>query len=224
MKLPVISFFTPSYKPYAERLEKSLREVEPDRLVYICPVPSQGDWVSNCAYKPEFIRREIRELCIDLTYPGVIWLDADAEVKGPLGHLDALVRDGVDFAAMFPVKDQYPRVNSRLLSGTMVFSRNAIGLVNDWLTVQNRFHTSLDQDTLLATLCHWDRSVSMRKQLQTLSPRQYPLEINLGLTSTGQLHIHDMLPEFVCIPDLMPNVSPIVVHHQASRTHRYIKE
>lgn len=121
----------------------------------------------------------------------VIWLDADAEIVKPFNYIDLLPRD-CDISVLRPYIGQWPLVNSRLMSGTVGFNLTAKtdALLVKWgVFCANQGAEKLDQDLLLT-----------------------------AIEGSSMLKVHDLDPAFVCVRDLMPNVTdPYIVHHQASR-------
>src|SRR5579863_10531217 len=72
-----ISFYTPAYADEAAGLIASLDQFGLRHDVQ--PITSAGNWISNCAVKPFFIRDMLRK------YSGspVVWVDADARIIRP---------------------------------------------------------------------------------------------------------------------------------------------
>lgn len=84
----VVSYYTPSYAEEAAGLRDSLdAHGIAHRLV---AEPSRGSWEKNCARKASFLRDLLGEP--ELRDRGIVWLDADARVRRPLGELWALAR------------------------------------------------------------------------------------------------------------------------------------
>lgn len=204
----VASFYTPQYRECGHRL---LSVLEALRIDYdVRQVPSRGSWLANCAIKPEVVLDVLRGDCGNNTVPQrpVVWLDADAF---PNNRLPEIMREceGFDFAAYMPRldfvdgKQRFPRCDCNLMSGTMFFRPTLAtkNLVREWLgyTRQsiNSPHVShldkYDQETLWRAVKH-----------------------KIG----GGTFIRQLDPSFVCVPDLMPGVSAIVRHDQASRVLR----
>lgn len=137
----VVSFYTAQtgYEEEAKRLGKSLRKH--DIEYEILPVPSRGDWISNCAMKAEFIER----MLVEYGQP-VVWLDADAEVMKPLELFQCALFD-------FAVREREQKIHPRFgpwNSGTLYFgtSPKAMELVSLWADRSTARPEELDQLSL----------------------------------------------------------------------------
>jgi len=106
MKPLFVSFYTPTYEEEANGLRASLDAFGLDHS--IVAVPSRGDWIKNCAFKPAFLLRMMG------ARPGraLVWIDADGRVKKYPVIFNSL---DCDFAAHW-------RNGEELLSGTMYFA------------------------------------------------------------------------------------------------------
>jgi hypothetical protein len=148
-----------------------------------------GDWKANCAMKARFCLEKLNAI-----KGPILWLDADAEIiKMSWRGANALLVGNPDFAAYIPEllspTMRFPQVNSRLLSGTIYFNNTARAkaLCEEWVRQCNQHPDRLDQESLFEAMC-------------IVRPE-----------------FHNLNPVYVCIPDLMPDVRPFIVHHQASR-------
>jgi hypothetical protein len=77
----IVSYYTPgtAYETNARRLSIAAR---------IEPRPARGSWVENCAQKAGFIRELHRQ-----EQRPLLWLDADARLRRPLGMLQGIFAD-----------------------------------------------------------------------------------------------------------------------------------
>lgn len=106
-KIIVVSFYTPDYEHYANRLKESL---ERHRIPHdLEPIEDCPSFASIVRHKPRFILKMAEKHKDE--YDAVVWIDADAVVHGPLKLLRTIrqylavhYRDGVE-----------------LLSGTMLW-------------------------------------------------------------------------------------------------------
>ncbi len=112
-----VSYFTTGtpYAAEADGLGQSLKKFE--LWHRIVGIPTQGDWVSNCAFKPKFILGMLRKYKIP-----IVWIDADARVKAKPTVFDDF--RNIDFA--------YHRRGGELLSGTLYFGVRSERLVERW--------------------------------------------------------------------------------------------
>ena len=205
----VVSCFTPEYaEVYRSRLGLSLDRLE----TWGQPVPSlvfeaesRGSWVKNCLLKPEALLAARR-----LTDRPLLWVDADAEIRDldlgfPLLRNYRAAKPDLDFAAYMPAlaksDDHDPRVNSSLMSGTLLFenTERSRRLLQDWLAaadaVRVRGSSGLDA---------YDQEVLWGVVKDHLA--------NRGLV------VQNWHPSWVKVHDFFPAISrPIVDHFQASR-------
>ena len=195
----IFSAYTPEYASIVHaHLLPSLRArlAQPNFVRYsVQPMSSKGSWVLNCGKKATAILVYWRQ-----SHESVLWVDADAEVVGDLSPLNDLV-GAFDVCVLRPdraMRQRWPLVNSSCLSGTILFSNARPILVERllmrWAQRVEEKPTDLDQDVLGEVLAEFERDHGLR---------------------VGQLP-----PEFVCIPDLMPDVPGAIVHRQASRRMR----
>lgn len=133
--LTVICFATrgTAYEEEARRLVESA-ERHGVRVHLETPEPA-GSWVQNCAMKGPFVLEMLRKIG-----GPVLWLDADAEIKGPLdffGTIDA------DVAA-------YRSPTGELLSGTVYLSGSpaSIALAERWAELCRTESGTWDQKLL----------------------------------------------------------------------------
>lgn len=181
------------YKKHIDRLVQSFYAEKTscapcmvDHLVLRSDYDPRG-WEHNCARKPQAIK-----FAFDLLHRPIVWLDADAEVLGPIDFRE-IIPEGQDLSVMRP-RGRWPLVNSSLMSGTIGFGYNptARALIHEWEGNCAAIPAVYDQETLA-----------------------YLLE---APTFKDRLKITDLDPRFICVPDLMPDVTdPVVIHHQASR-------
>ena len=101
-----VSFYTPTYEKEAAGLRDSLDAFGLDHS--LVAVPSRGNWIKNCAFKPAFLLRMMG------ARPGraLVWIDADGRIKKYPVIFESL---DCDFAAHW-------RNGEELLSGTMYFA------------------------------------------------------------------------------------------------------
>lgn len=208
----IVSGFTPSYADvYHRHLGASLDRIDDTadpafhnaHLVF--EYPSRGLWEANCLIKPELLCLARR-----LTNRPLLWLDADATIPDIDELVEAFYKqqaEPFDVAAYAPgiakSDDHDPRVNSSLLSGTMLWmpTRQADRLLADWLATS--------QDILAA------RNAAGRYDQEVLfqAVQQHRTD--------AALRFRNLHPCWVKIDDFFPTVTrPLVVHHQASRTKR----
>lgn len=131
----VISYHTPKYAGvYEDYLGASLDDAYIRNIKHY-EMPEAGNWCANTRYKPELI---IKTLLEDFTGDSrVIYLDSDATVSIKLADIDRIVPDEYYAAGHFlnigewygtGEKDKYG-----LLTGTLLFRKQALGLLNKWL-------------------------------------------------------------------------------------------
>ena len=134
----VISYYTANtlYADEAARLEASLRQYEVEHEIHA--LKHQGSWQANCIIKADFIYHMMNK------YPErpLIWLDADAEVHGPMSEMEEFVGDA-DFAV-------YYHKGRELVSASMWFAPTpaARDLVARWIKVNKEKPDVWDQKTL----------------------------------------------------------------------------
>lgn len=75
----VVSYYTKNtpYEKEAENLRNSCKKFGIDHQIE--GIPDQGDWVKNCAFKPQFLKQKMQEFQRPL-----LWVDADAVFLQPL--------------------------------------------------------------------------------------------------------------------------------------------
>ncbi len=208
----VVSCYTPEYRGVFDRyLGNSLARVagwgEPlyADCSMVFEVPSTGHWLTNCLLKPTVIAK-----ARELTDKPIVWVDADATIPD-IDAVNVALRKQTDagpfdFAAYAPgiakSNDHDSRVNSNLMSGTLVFMPTERGdhLLEDWKNAarlyaraQARGLDAYDQEVLFRTLQRH--------------------RADCGLV------FRNLNPCWVKVHDYFPTVThPLVVHHQASRT------
>lgn len=194
----VVSYHTPDpyYTMHAARLRESLR-VRRVQHVIACLEPIGQTWSLRCQAKASFIR----SMCCAFPNRPVVWIDADAElVKSKDEFMAALPSLGVADVAAYRNSSthggrNFPLVNSTLMSGTLVFLYCLRGGVLDaWVELTRSASPDEYDQELLARAINTHTGAF---------PKCAPLD-----------------PRLVCVPDLMPGVDPIVLHHQASRDPR----
>jgi len=199
----IFSAYTPEYADVVHAhllpsLRARLGEMNFVRYA-VHPMPSRGSWAANCGSKATAIKVYMRSN--GFAFP-TMWVDADAEVVGDLEPLNELARR-YDVCVLRPdraMRERWPLVNSSCLSGTILFSTVRPAIVESFLEEWARrcddraAKGELDQDLLGEVLAEFEEKRGLR---------------------VGQLP-----PEYVCIPDLMPDVSGRIVHRQASRRKR----
>ncbi len=189
-----VSFFTPDYAPYAERLTESLDRANinlSDRCIRA--MKSDGSWVLNCAKKGQFLWD-----CLEEFQRPLVWLDADALLKKYTGHFSILIAQGYDVAAHLPDRRRHPLCNSNLCSGTLFFNntRNAQDVLMDWIVACTESKHELDQEVLYKVL--FEREYAQARE--------------------GQTRFANLPAELCTVADLMSDIeSPVIFHTQASR-------
>ena len=143
----VCGWFTPDYRPWAEKLIASLNTVgapydivETQKLV--------GGWEANTMAKAEQILAAMDR------HPGkvIVFLDVDCEVRGDLSPL-AQLRGDVAF--LLPVKKKARGARLKPLSGTMVVrpTPQARWFVEAWASASAKSHWgAIDQHTLAVAM------------------------------------------------------------------------
>lgn len=197
----IFSAYTPEYADVVQaHLLPSLRARlgEANFVRYaVHPIPSRGSWIANCGAKPTAILIHARSN--GFSFP-IMWVDADAEVVGDLEPLNKISRE-YDVAVLRPdrsMRERWPLVNSECLSGTIMFGASRPSIVEvflaEWARRCDARPNELDQDVLGEVLREFE--------------------------SEHGLRVAQLPPEYVCIPDLMPDVVGRIVHRQASRRKR----
>lgn len=134
----IVSYFTPDYAEYAERMRKSCEKFGYEHRIEA--MEDVGFWVDNCARKGRFMLDRLREAGETL-----LWLDADAEIMRPLDYLEKL--DGFDFA-IFRKYDGPQR--QRFWSGTLLVAptKRTEQLLSVWADLCDRQSHIWDQENL----------------------------------------------------------------------------
>jgi hypothetical protein len=192
----VVSFFTPDYKEYADRLRESLDRFRvPHDLEPMEDRPSFSEIVRQ---KPRFIL-EMAEKHKD-EYDAVVWIDADAVVHAPLKlfgkirqNLAVHYRDGIE-----------------LLSGTMFWKTRyrALDILRQW-----------------ASLCE-DPNVHAPRICNLDCPEQQILQQMVAVSDIPVYHLpteYCKIEGRTEMNDRGRKVVPVIVHHQASRQTRVRK-
>ena len=188
----VVSYHTPDpfYANHAARLRESLR-VRRVQHVIACLEPAGQTWHLRCQAKAGFIAR------MQAAFPDriVIWIDADGELIEPkdefMQAIPHLNYGGIAaYRNLTPERTKaFPLINSTLMSGTLAFAPGSEQYLKAWM--RNTAHASPDE---------YDQEL-LARVLDRLQPSEFK----------------QLDPRLVCVPDLMPGVDPIVLHHQASR-------
>lgn len=152
----IISYFTPDYAPTALGLFDDCLALDlPHSIV---AVPDLGSWRLNCGRKAEFIAAEIAR------GESVLWLDADARIRGQLPE-----PEGCDFACWFiPAihmqrRDQGRHASYGIAAGTMYFNATdpARDLVARWVE-RERMREYAYEQIVLSDVWHLDRPAALR--------------------------------------------------------------
>ena len=151
----VVSFWTPSYGPYGDKLEESLKRFGIRHSVLEMDSEMSG-WSEAVSYKPKFILSCLeKNPCQD-----ILWVDADAEFKS---KPDWSMIDGCDVAWHKFKRSRNHEAED--LTGTMFFKNtDAVkALVTSWHAVTPVFQKTFtpEQDSLKvcfqhSTLAHKD--------------------------------------------------------------------
>ena len=136
----VCCFYTDSYRSHALNLKQSLDEFNLN--YYFKEVEDAGYWEANTRIKPHFILECLKKF----PNKNILYLDADALVKKPLGYFNNITAD----VAFYETKG-LPGMSHDYLASTMFFSNtaNTMVLVEQWITEQvDGKQTQVDQDSL----------------------------------------------------------------------------
>ncbi|MBD7948632.1 MULTISPECIES: hypothetical protein [Psychrobacter] len=136
----VCCFYTDSYRSHALNLKQSLDEFNLN--YYFKEVEDAGYWEANTRIKPHFILECLKKF----PNKNILYLDADALVKKPLGYFNTITAD----VAFYETKG-LPGMSHDYLASTMFFSNtaNTMVLVEQWITEQvDGKQTQVDQDSL----------------------------------------------------------------------------
>jgi len=186
--IKVISYYSPEYAKYAQRLTASLVRFSCDYQVV--NMPKFRSWHDGVSFKPTYIMHAMDNFT---SYDGVLWLDADCYLKRALPW-DELA--GADIAA---TRFRWsPSHKNEMLTGTLYFANNQKTrlLVEQWAGDTKKYSHSdtPEQDSLLYLVQTWGHSILFK---------------DLGIDWT---YIDDPL-----VKQQYPKADPIVVHTQASR-------
>lgn len=180
-----VTFYTPDYEDVALRLGQSCQaHGVPMRLEHM---ESTGSWVANCALKPLAIQRAMSAF-----RKPIVWIDADAVVRGYPNLFDRLVGSDYDFACHF--RTHNPKRERELLSGTLFFNttKNSMRLIDRWVAQQDKCKDHWDQHTLHHVV------------------KQMP-----------ELKVFELPASYTQIFDTMKhNGTPVIEHFQESRKHK----
>jgi hypothetical protein len=139
-----VGWFTPDYRPWAQKLIASLEAVgAPHDFVEVPKLP--GGWEANTMAKA----RHVLDAMDRHSGKVLIFLDADCEVRGDLAPLATGTRGDVAF--LLPVKVKRRGVRVKVLSGTLVIrpTAGARRFVEAWVAAsQKATWGDIDQTTL----------------------------------------------------------------------------
>lgn len=127
----VVAYYTKD-TVYEDIIVNLLESIEKYKLKYhIVPYVSRGSWELNCAIKPEFLLH-----CINTLDEDILYVDADACIRKPLGSFEG--------------EFQYYRLKGEALSGTLYLKNcdNVRRFLAKWLMVQKDHPTMWDQKTM----------------------------------------------------------------------------
>lgn len=190
-----VSFYTPDYAGVAHRLKVSLQMFGLDH--HVIEIPDRGRWVDNCAFKPEFILREMWE-----DPRPVVWIDADAVVRSVPWAFEHEPRGPVEPDARICTYIWKRVRRPEVLSGTLYFS-GGLGskrLLELWIELQQKNPDMWDQRTLALAM---DVARDMNITIENL-PFEY-------------VYIHDFHKTE------WPEATPVIEHFQHSRETRHKK-
>lgn len=188
MKVKVVSYYSPRYAVYANKLLQSCLRWDVD--ADITPVKEFRSWWAGVTAKPRFIAQQLRTYS---AYDGVLWVDADGYFVRPVPWGDL---KGADVAA---TRFQWsPGHRMEILTGTIFFANNnrVQCLLEDWERETPK-HTASDtpeQDSLVPLMHNWRNTVLFQ-----------PLSIEW--TWIDDERVREQFPHSI----------PLVIHQQASR-------
>ena len=195
-QLVVVSYHTDDafYREHAAQFQAALKQNGIPNIVM--EVPRQGrSWPELCALKAHYLL----SLRLGFRHP-ILWVDIDGRIQISYDNLRAelrrVVRPNTDLAVFRNRKDgakMFAKVNSELMSGTMLFmdTQAASRVIYLWTKLLGKKRYQYEQDALAEVLNVHDSTV-----------------------------IADLHPSLICVPDLMPGVEPLILHTQASRDPR----
>jgi putative hemolysin len=141
----VVSYYTPLYKPFADRLKASCKRfgIRPR----IKEWKDRGSWEENCAGKGGFVANMLRE-----HGEHVLWLDADCELQRPIDELEAMAENH-DIGVCEFIRQTDDR-KFRLRSGTVLFCNTPDGqrLADRWAELCAADPKTWDQEHLFTVL------------------------------------------------------------------------
>lgn len=120
--LYIVSYYTPTYRLHAERLEASCHRF--DLETEIVSIPSLGSWEANCCFKPTFLKHMLEK-----RKRPIMWVDSDGEfVKSPGFTCEK------DYSAFIheDLAEDHP---SKLMSSTLIFNPTpaTFALLDAWI-------------------------------------------------------------------------------------------
>jgi hypothetical protein len=200
MKPLFIGYCTPG--PY-EALADTLRaNLDSFGIAHeIRKVPGRGNWQANTSMKGEVVRKFIAD------YPDrpMVYLDVDASVLSEPTLLNALADTDCDIsAAVFG--------SCELLSGTVYFgpSQRTVDLVDLWIALCKQYPEMIPPG-LMGQYPNGDFAWDQRL-------------LALALSRMPGIKFVQLPPAYTYIHDLSkmqyPDVTPIIMHHAASRQYR----
>ncbi|MBS0604707.1 MAG: hypothetical protein JSS60_06695 [Verrucomicrobia bacterium] len=191
----VISFYTLG-TPYEEEVKNLIRSCEEWKVdAAIEGIPSAGSWEKNCALKPSFILKKLKE-----HKRSVLWVDADAVFRKRPDFTDFAA---CDFAVR--VNEFLPKGHeSRVVSNTVFVSDIAAGI-----EVVEKWKESAEKEILNRQRAHefWDQT-ALRDVLQDSgSLRFLPMPLKYS-------KIFDFDDLFISEEEV------VIEHYQASRRYK----
>jgi len=146
----IVAYYT-NTRPYIEHVNALVLSLIHFNLkYYIYEADDQGSWVSNCSYKPTFIRSMMDKF----PNKSIVYTDIDSIfIREP--HLFSEI--ACDIACHHFNRQQYkPRSSAKdeILSGTIFFNNSDTSkeIVDEWITECNNNPESWDQSCLQSIL------------------------------------------------------------------------
>jgi hypothetical protein len=147
----VVGWFTPDYRLWAVRLERSLQTLGVPHHLAACR-KQHGTWAAETTRKPQIVAEMMAR------YPGktLVLLDVDCTVRRPLEPLvETLKGDVAAFVRAKPTGRGKERARIKILSGTMVFrpTAGAQSFVRAWSAALRECDAAdVDQTALMIAL------------------------------------------------------------------------
>ena len=178
----ICAFYTDAYEREICSLADSLREQGFD--YHLRRYENRGFWEANTRIKPEFLLDCVKR------FPGrdIVYVDADAVVRGPLPLFDRFVGDLGVFKTP-DVSKGAKRYSHAYLTGTLYLANRpqVEGFLADWIAAQEGMRLGVDQDSF-----------------------------ELALAKYPKMQIVQLPEAYVKIFD-RGDVAPLIEHFQASR-------